>query len=70
LIRGTDVMHSFGGCGEYTATGVIYTPTVGALDPGAAQLAIVVEGQVGAPWNDQSLAVESFSWGGLKAVFR
>nr|MEE4267942.1 hypothetical protein [Candidatus Krumholzibacteria bacterium] len=70
LIRGTDVMHSFGGCGEYTATGVIYTPTVGALDPGAAQLVIVVEGQVGAPWNDQSLAVESFSWGGLKAVFR
>ena len=70
LLRTTDVVRSFGECGEYTATSVLYTPTIGALDPSVAKLVVVLEGLVGAPWNNPALPVQPVSWGNLKSLYR
>lgn len=70
MLRTTDVIHSYAACGEYTVTGYVYTPTIGGVDPSVAQLIVIVDGRVGAPWNGQPVAAESSSWGELKAQYR
>ena len=70
LVRSTDLMYSFGECGDYVATGLVYTPEVGAVNPSSARLVLVVEGKVGSPWNDQTVPTESLSWDNLKASYR
>ena len=69
-LRTTDVFHSFGECGDFVATGWVYTPAVGAMDPIAARLVLTVEGKIGAPWNGQSVPVTTESWDSVKAVYR
>ncbi len=69
LLRTTDVIHSFGDCGDYSVTGWVHTPTVGGLDTWSASLIITVEGKIGPPWNGQ-VPVSTQSWGSVKAMFR
>ena len=70
LLRQLDVLHSFAQCGDYSAISYVYTPTVGLLDPLQAQCVMIVRGSCGPPWNGAPVAIESHSWGGVKALFR
>ena len=69
-LRATDVLHGFGACGPYVVTGWIYTPAVGVVDPGAARLVVAVEGNLGPPWNGESVPVTARSWGALQSSYR
>ena len=68
-ILATDVMESFGNCGEYSVTAFFYLPTVGLIDPTVAQLVLVVQGSCGPPWNGEPVANEGQTWSRVKELF-
>lgn len=69
VLRHTDVLHSFGECGEYAVLSCIYTPTVGTVDPLVAKLIVVVNGSCGPPWNGDPVAAQRRSWSAVRALF-
>lgn len=70
MVLATDVLHSFGECGEYSVVAYFYTPTVGMLDPDVVQMVLVVQGSCGPPWNGEPVANEACSWSEVKGLFR
>jgi hypothetical protein len=69
ILRRTDVVHSFAGCGEYSVVAFLSPPTVGTVDPAVAELVVVVQGRCGPPWNGDPVASERLSWSSIKDLF-
>ena len=68
-LRGSDVLKSFGLCGDYNTFCYFSHPA-----PGNAfylpYAVVVVNGFCGGPWNGAPVAIEALSWGSVKIIYR